>query len=142
MTLVFESDKLRKEFTRLHHWNPALCQIVGNLARHLQEHHQKVLHVTCVLRSQEENDRIYAGEKPKKTAHGVWAAIDIRSKGLEPHIPEMLEFLNAYTPRNANRTRNGKTAIFHEVKGHGPHFHIQFQEKHGKAHAGKHRASA
>jgi hypothetical protein len=138
MTIVFASAKLRKEFTRLRHWNPPLCDILDKLDRYLHEHHQKALHVTCVLRSQEENDKIYAGEKPKKTAHGVWAAVDIRSHGLESHIPAMLEFLNAYTPRNANRTRNGKTAIFHEVKGHGPHFHIQFQERARKAHAKKH----
>ena len=138
MTILFDTPKLRKEFTQLRHVNPPLCRLLDSLDRHLHEHYAKSLHVTCVLRSQEENDRIYTGEKPKKTAHGVWAAVDIRSKGLESHIAAMLEFLNKNTAHNANRTRNGKTAIFHEVKGHGPHFHIQFQEKAAKAHARKH----
>ncbi|QBR02961.1 hypothetical protein [Paraburkholderia pallida] len=132
MAIVFKTDRVRGEWTKLHHYNPALCKIVHELSAYLAKQQQN-LTITCIYRSQKENNEIYRASKPKHqkvTAHTYYTAVDIRSHGLEAFIPEMLELLNAHNSRNANRTRSGQTAIFHEVNGHGPHFHIQFQEKH------------
>lgn len=128
---------LKSEYTRLMHVNKPLCVIAHRLSNFVAENYKKDVIITCIMRSQQENDAIYKGiaKKQKRTAHSVSAAIDIRSRGLEEHIPKMLEFLNAYNSYNANKTLSHQTAIFHEIPGHGPHFHIQFQYKADHAHS-------
>ncbi|WP_158684266.1 hypothetical protein [Methylobacterium sp. 285MFTsu5.1] len=135
--MLYVKDKdLQPQYVKLQHFNPALCSIVQKLADYVSSSFNKDVIVTCIYRSQSENDSIYKNvtKKKKITAHGVWAAIDIRSHGLEDNIPDMLKFLNAYNSTNANKTKSGQTAIFHEIVGHGPHFHIQYQKKEVHAH--------
>lgn len=127
--------RLHKEWVELYHKNLPLFHAVEELSRLVHRKAGKFTVVTCVYRSQEENDGIYKGHhgRPKKTAHSVWAAVDIRSRGLEGHITELVDHMNkSFNGTNANGVRGGNTALFHEIKGHGPHFHIQYQERHSK----------
>jgi len=126
---------LQEEYARLKYFNGPLCSIVEGLSAYVSGLCKKDVMVTCICRTQARNDEIYAcmkekaRPKPRKTAHSVYAAIDLRSRGLEKHIPAMLDWLNQYNSSNANPTKSGRTAFFHEVNGHGPHFHVQYQLK-------------
>jgi len=140
MALTFDprcKERLRGEYTTLYHFNRPLCKILEGLAEYVFSISRKDVMITCVCRNQAQNDKAYeclkesARPKPRKTAHSVYAAIDIRSRGLEEHIPAMLSWLNAYDSSNANPIKSGRTAFFHDM-GHGPHFHIQYQLKKAK----------
>ena len=137
--------RLKEEWAKLVHYNPQLAEVIHDLGGIVHEKTKGSLVVTAIYRSQVENNEIYKShpEKPKKTAHSVWSAVDVRSRGIEEYIDELVKYINEkYDSKNANKCRNGHTALFHEVAGHGPHFHIQFAEKHPKnihsKDAGKH----
>ena len=120
---------LRASLTKLHHFNKPLCEILCKLQAHVETKYHKSITLTQIDRDQGENDRIYAhtGKKQRKTAHGVWAAVDIRSRDFKPEeIEEIVFFLNSYNGSNSNPLKNGDTAMCHEVPGHGMHFHIQY----------------
>jgi hypothetical protein len=143
VTLILDTNKPRlvDEYSRLKVLNPAICRLLTTLSEHAQKNWHKDICITSILRTQEEEDKIYAykpGHKHKTSAHMVYAAVDIRSRGLELHIKEMLAKLNSYNHTNLNKTLDHQTAIFHEVPGWGPHFHIQYQAAmtHGSTHPG------
>jgi hypothetical protein len=121
---------LRQSYTKLHHYNPKMCEVLTSLQIHVEKKYKKNVTITQIDRSQKENDRIYkaSAKKQRKTAHGVWAAVDIRSRDFtSAEIAEIVSFLNSsYNDKNSNPLKNGDTAMCHEVPGHGVHFHIQY----------------
>ncbi|MEK9281205.1 hypothetical protein MTR72_16545 [Bradyrhizobium sp. ISRA442] len=125
-----DAPRLRREYSELHHYNPKLCDILLKLQHFVETNFHKNVTITQIERSQEENDRIYKSDKTKmhrKTAHGVWAAVDIRSSDFnETQISEMLAFLNAYNSSNSNPIKGGNTGLYHAVAGGAAHIHIQY----------------
>ncbi len=121
---------LRTSYTKLHAYNPPMCRLLHKLEAHVESKYQKHITITQIDRSQEENDKIYKNStRPKrKTAHSVWAAVDIRSSDFtKKEIEEIISFLNdEYNGSNSNPLPSGSTAMCHEVPGHGMHFHIQY----------------
>lgn len=120
---------LRASYVKLHHFNPSMCRILNELQAHVQAKYHKNITITQIDRDQAANDRIYArsGKKHRKTAHSVWAAVDIRSLDFTAgEIKEIVAFLNGHNRSNSNPLPNGDTAMCHEVPGHGMHFHIQY----------------
>jgi hypothetical protein len=130
MPLLFKDAALMPQYSKLHHYNPKMCEILHKLQHMVQSKYHKNVMITQIERGQEENDRIYKNDKTKKhrkTAHGVWAAVDIRSSSFSgPEISEIVAFLNSYDDRNSNPTRGGNTALYHAVQGGAPHIHIQY----------------
>ena|SRR6266568_4118778 len=120
---------LRTSYTKLHHHNPPMCDLLTKLQAHVEVKYRKNITLTQIDRDQAANDAIYqnASKKRRKTAHGVWAAVDIRSRDFTAkEIQEIVSFLNSYNRSNSNPLKNGDTAMCHEVPGHGLHFHIQY----------------
>ena len=107
-----------------------MCKILYDLQNHVAQKYHKNITITQIDRSQDENDQIYKNttKKHRKTAHGVWAAVDVRSRDFTvPEIEEMISFLNSfYNSTNSNPLKGGNTAMCHEIPGHGMHFHIQY----------------
>lgn len=136
-----DSTRLREEFKKLNTRNKQLKELVEDLALWIKTQFNKELIVTHVLRTNEEQDRIYAGTKrgsreydknPWISPHQVWTAVDLRTWFYTPEeIDKIVNYLNTkYKETNYYRT----TAMYHEVfnskgESHGTHFHIQYTRK-------------
>ena len=83
--------------------------------------------ITCIFRTQEEQDKIYQGNvtyhhKPWKSNHQYWNAIDLRSKDF---TEKQIEILVSIANTIRYRTKGKTTAVYHKVNGGAFHFHIQ-----------------
>jgi hypothetical protein len=93
------------------------------------ERYQKELTITDLMRSQEEQDAIYAMDenykiKPWKSVHQVGRGADVRTFDLPKNIiDDILTLLNTL-PYDDKR----KTAIHHDI-GTGAHIHIQVKAR-------------
>ncbi|MBP2434095.1 hypothetical protein [Bradyrhizobium elkanii] len=130
MPILFKDAALRPQYSKLHHFNPKLCGILHRLQDMVQSRYHKDIVITQIERGQDENDRIYKNDKTnkhRKTAHGVWAAVDIRSSIFSnTEISEVIAFLNSYNDTNSNPIKGGNTALHHAVEGGVKHIHIQY----------------
>jgi len=127
-----ESPRLAKEFKLLETENKNLRDLVFDLANYTLTNFNKSITLTMVIRTQREQDEIYAGkehhgrkydEKPWKSPHQFGQAVDIRSRTFSGEEIKLIEdYLNA----KYNMTNYYKwTAKNHNV-GLGDHFHIQY----------------
>jgi hypothetical protein len=139
MPILFKEATLKTQYAKLHHYNPKMCEILLKLQQMAESSYQKNIVITQIERGQEENDKIYANDKTKKhrkTAHGVWAAVDIRSSNFNSdEISKIVDFLNSYNAINSNPIKGGNTALYHAVQGGAAHIHIQYAPPH------KHKAA-
>lgn len=125
--LAFKSDNEKEEFPKI---APHLRAILWELAWFCKRNFDQQICVTELLRTQSEQDAIYANNqkyqiKPWKSVHQFGRGADIRTYNcfsLE-EIQKILQFLNSnwvYDPQRPHL----KTAIHHDV-GSGAHIHIQ-----------------
>jgi hypothetical protein len=123
-----DSTRLQKEYTQLKSKNKDLLDLIEDLNKFSQKEFKKVLTITMIYRTQEEQDYLYRNsEKYKKrkfkSPHQFFHAVDVRSKTFtNDQIKQMVDYINKkYDSKNYYKW----TAKCHSV-GHGMHFHIQF----------------
>jgi hypothetical protein len=118
----FKSQRQAEEWKDLK-LDSRLRLITYSLAGFVFDRFQKVLVVTCILRTEEERREIYKDDPVLRDTvgvHEVWRAIDFRTVGFTPdEIGEMVKFLDD----NFVYTGNHSTALAHTVIGF--HLHIQ-----------------
>lgn len=123
-----DNARLKKEYSQLKSKNKKLQSVIEDLNKFSQKEFKKVLTITMIYRTQEEQDYLYRNsakykKRKFKSPHQFWHAIDIRSKTFtNDQIQKMVDYLNnKYDAKNYYRW----TAKCHTI-GHGMHFHIQF----------------
>lgn len=129
------SDRLNDEFTKYivdEGNNQALKDLIIDVSKYTMDNFGKGIVITMIYRTKEEQDDIYAGterrgrkydEKPWKSPHQFYHAVDLRSRSFTPQeINQLVDYINAkYNQDNYYKF----TAKCHNV-GRGDHFHIQF----------------
>lgn len=132
MPIVFRADgdgKVVKNYCmELQRTNPGMIKILQAVDQYVTTKYAKNLQVTEVYRSAEENKAIYG--KPKKTAHTVWAAVDVSSGEFDgDQIRDIVSFIrDNFDGTNSNPMRGHGSALYHSV-GKGYHIHIQWAPK-------------
>jgi len=129
-----DSERLAQELMELQYKNNDLYELmVNDLAPWILTMFGKDLVITMIYRTDAEQDSIYNGksnsrgrkydEKPWKSPHQFYHAIDLRSKTFsENEIESIVSYINRkYQPSNYYKS----TAFCHNV-GLGDHFHLQF----------------
>jgi oligoribonuclease (3'-5' exoribonuclease) len=128
MTIIFKHPGLSEDWRKLRHFNPDLCEIVLKLDLHVK----KDITVTAISRDSKEEKALTG--KSKRTAHevGIWAAIDLSSKGFDRReIADIVSFVNRWTPTNSNPVKSKNcTCLYHKEDGNEWHFHIQYAPRH------------
>lgn len=135
--LIFKNDSQRliDEFFELKTKNRALYDILQDLAAYTDHYFKKLVVITMIYRTEEEQDQLYKGkikkgkryeDKKWKSPHQFWHSADLRSSVFtKEEIDKIVEFLNY----NYNKTNAyAWTAECHDI-GAGMHFHIQYSKK-------------
>lgn len=123
------SQRLTDELKTLMTKNKDLYDLIFDLAEYLKETYKKELIITMIDRTQAEQDEIYKDdkkykEKPFKSPHQFWQAVDIRSK---IYTPEEIKAIEKYLNDKYNATNYyAWTARNHKVGAGSEHFHIQY----------------
>ena len=129
--IKFKTKRIAKEY--LHpDLSDDLLSIICILSAYCWLEFKKHITLTCIHRTQEEQDNIYLNSKKHKkqyklspwySVHQFWRGCDIRSKNFtKKERDKIVTFLNMIT-----YDTKYKTAINHTV-GLGKHFHIQTKE--------------
>jgi hypothetical protein len=131
------SARLKNEFDQLRTENNELWEMVlNNIVPYCKTHFNKDVTVTMILRTQAEQDSIYKGsvnskgrkydEKPWKSPHQFWHAVDLRSRDFsKDQITQLNDYINGlYNPINYY-----SFTIFDHNVGLGEHWHLQFVRK-------------
>lgn len=114
---------------------PRLKKIIEFLYLYIELKYNVDITITCLLRSQEEQDQIYGNEesykkKPWKSVHQFFRGADIRTRGLSKNIiDDILFILN--TIQYDDKRPEMKTAIYGN-KRHKNHIHIQVKDERKK----------
>jgi len=123
-----DASRLRNEFKELMYKNDQLWHLVQDIAQFMSDRVYPDLVITMIYRTQAEQDEIYKNdprykEKPFKSPHQFYHAVDIRSRTFfKEQVEELVNYINnKYNERNYYKW----TAKCHNV-GLGDHFHIQF----------------
>jgi protein tyrosine phosphatase len=124
--MKYKSDRIRTEFGQLPYKNMPLFDIITRLDSYAQDTFNKEITLTCILRTKEENDALYAStppeQRPKATPHVFWGACDLRSSTFsDDEIASLVAWLNS----SFKNPSKAKVAIYHCIAGNAPHFHIQ-----------------
>lgn len=127
-----DNARLKAELEELKTKNPALRDLLFDLADWTKENLGKETIITMIFRTQEEQDSIYKDDKKyqkKKfiSPHQLWGAADIRSLNFTPEeIKKIEDYLN--TTHNKSNVY-AWTAKNHKVGSGAMHFHIQLAKK-------------
>lgn len=126
------SERLKKEWNLLFQKNEHLWDLIIDAHVYCYQQFGKYIVVTMIDRTQAEQDEIYKddpkyNEKPYKSPHQFFHAVDLRSSTFETHeIEQLVNYLNT----KYNSTNYYKwTAKCHAVINGAEHFHIQFVRK-------------
>jgi len=116
--MEFKTPRIADEFLDLAQMNPRLKGVLLALEQFTEVELGKGVVVTCLRRTPDEN---VACGGIVLSPHLTWEAADLRSSIYsESDIAKMLQFLNCFTYRHGKQT-----AMYHQVQGGAPHFHIQ-----------------
>ncbi|WP_146041805.1 hypothetical protein [Azospirillum argentinense] len=134
-TLINEWETLRK-------YNKGMVHLLRDLSLFAQKTFSKDVIITSIFRTEERQSQIYESalrsgsiKKVPKSAHSVWAAVDLRTQHLNDYeIKQMCNFIkrhydktNDYKIKMGDRKyQNSNTVIVHEIDGYGRHFHINY----------------
>lgn len=126
------SERLITELKTLLVKNKLLHDLIFDLAEYIKSSFSKELIITMIDRTEAEQEAIYKNdarykEKPFKSPHQFWHAVDIRSKVFsKEEIKKIEDYLNTkYNPTNYYKW----TARNHVVGQGAEHFHIQYSKK-------------
>ena len=126
-----ESQRLKSEWSDLYQNNPELFELMMELDIYAMTSFGKEILITMIFRTDEEQAYLYRNserfkEKPFKSPHQFWHAVDIRSRSFTTQEQKrMVRWIN----RKFNKPNYYKwTSKVHNV-GAGDHFHIQFVKK-------------
>lgn len=126
--MQFKTERLRQEFYELlTKQNDKLAEVINCLDKFVTWELNKVLTITSILRTQEEQDMLYVNvpedKKVRTSPHMFWKAVDIRSTDFtDAEKKRMLAFLNCFTYHSG---QGRPVAICHMIAGNVEHFHIQ-----------------
>lgn len=126
------SARIKKELVRLKEKNPELHALIIDLYLWIGKEFGKDTVLTMIYRTQEEQDYLYRHsakykEKPFKSPHQFWHALDLRTSiYTDEEIEKIVKYLN---DKYDNKNYYGWTAKAHAIKGNAMHFHIQFVKK-------------
>lgn len=125
-----DNNRLKEELRQLPDHNEKLHDLILDLQEFVYDRFNKELTITMIYRTQAEQDRIYANdpryqERPFKSPHQFWHALDLRSFIFTAdEIGQIEKFLNdKYEGRN-----HYQWTAKHYNMGLGDHFHIQLYE--------------
>jgi len=122
-SIKFKTDRIESEFNDKRMDN-RLKVILFALSGFTLHRYGKGITITCIDRTQAEQDEIYGDNEKYKispwfSTHQFWRAADVRSSDFSgKECQEMVDFLNLFI-----YTGKYKTAIYHD--GVGWHMHIQ-----------------
>lgn len=122
--LKSETGRLPTEYTDLPYENNPLYELIEDIAKYCKKEFDKMIMITMIYRTQEEQESIYGEGYTKKSPHQFWHGVDLRSRDFtEEEIKQLVDYIN----EKYNETNYYKfTAKCHEVGNHGMHFHIQY----------------
>lgn len=117
----FKTLEIQTQFNLLTQNNPKLKNVLNLLDQYTTHEFGKDICLTCIFRTMEEQEALYAPNPAPPSVHTQWEGADVRSWDFDDdQIHKMLTFLNAFA------FRNGKpSALYHTIPGNAPHFHIQ-----------------
>lgn len=126
MGITFKTDRIKEEWRELDRRNPKLTGVLNCLSNFVTLEFQKDVVITCIFRSEAENEALYAETPPDKrpptSPHMTWHAADLRSSiYTEQEINKMLQFLNSFSYAGGQR----KVALYHIIAGNSFHLHVQ-----------------
>jgi hypothetical protein len=129
--LTFKHAGDKPQFETLRSKNPALAQLMEDLAVYVMDRFKKQVHITQIFRSQAEQEAIYGKGTKKKSPHMRWMAVDLRdwiyTEAEKAVIVEWLKKTCDSTNRlNYIHAAGSRTVWVHQVGKHGMHFHIQY----------------
>ena len=130
--------RLNKELKTLKKKNPELYEMAIDFTAYVREEFDKDVVLTCILRSDAEQLSIYRGmknskgvrfeDKPWKSPHQFWHALDLRSKIYTyQERKKMVKWWNERGSKDDNYYK--WTAKVHKVGEGALHFHVQFVKK-------------
>jgi len=133
-----DSQRIKDELVDLREYNRPLYDLTIDLYKWIDKEFSKDTIITMIYRTSSEQDAIYKGtfkgsrsydEKPWKSPHQTWTAIDLRTYiYTEEEIEKVAKYLNKkYNSSNYYKT----TVMYHEVTNAqgqklGKHFHVQY----------------
>lgn len=131
ISLYFKEERQLNEFLAI---TPQMNKILIDLAVFMFLRFKYIVTITCLLRSQQEQDDIYLShrdplirkkyrEKPWLSVHQFGRGADVRFDFPLGWLKEIIEYLNKKYPYDPNRPEK-KTAMVHN-SGSGEHIHIQ-----------------
>jgi len=124
-----KTDRIKKEWSdeRL---DFRLRTILFAVDWYCRKHFGRNIQLTCVFRTQAEQDAIYSGNakykrKPWQSVHQYWRGIDVGVNAFtEEQRIELRDFINNHFEYSGRH----KTCVYHNV-GLGFHFHLQVDWK-------------
>lgn len=124
LKMKFKSERIKEEFELLKSKNVELYNLVISLDTYILDKYKKQIVLTDLFRNKAEQEKIYGLGTKRVSPHMLWHAVDLRSSiFLQKEIEEIVSYLNQkYNHKNKYKF----TAMCHEVKNFGMHFHIQF----------------
>lgn len=124
--MKFKTMKIEKEYSKLSTYNPKMQSLLVMLDAWTRAQYNKEITLTHLFRTDQEQIDLYAqtpaAERPAKSPHQTWEAVDLRSTDWSKKQQDaMCELLN-----KSNTNPGGKkTAFVHAIAGNVEHFHIQ-----------------
>lgn len=125
--MIYKITRIAEEYDKLLTVNPKLHKLIDILDCFAQMELGKELTVTCIFRTKEENDALYAAtppsQRPPTSPHCFFHAVDLRSSDFtDLQINRIVAFANQFTYEGGAR----KVALYHEISGNVKHLHIQY----------------
>lgn len=123
LMIEFKTPKVRDDYTQLGTKNPALLELLIDLAECVQLMFKKPIVLTSVHRNQAEQDALYAagGNKAPKSAHSTWEAVDLRDS---IYTKNEIDFIVNYLNTKYKNANGKKVALHHKIAGNVAHFHV------------------
>lgn len=125
--MKYKSQKLQAEFEELAIQNLRLQKLLTAADIFSQLEFKKELTITHIFRTPQEQLELYKlmppDKRPASSPHMFWEAADLRSSDLSlAEIQRLVTFLNQF-----KYVDNRPVALYHQIVGNAPHFHVQFK---------------
>lgn len=130
--MEFKTDRIRNEWTQLRAKNYALYAMVESLEDFVGAELNKKVLLTCIYRSQADQESIYGRGTKRSSPHMRWEAVDLRDWIYTPaEKDKIIKWLKAnYDQTNqlsVIRPAASRTVWLHVVPGQAWHFHLQYR---------------
>ena len=120
--IEFKTKQIEKEWDELGSTNVKFKVMMLEVANFVQVHFAKCIMVTSILRTPQDQIKLYGYVKP--SVHMYWRGVDLRSSVYEAEeIAEIVRMIN--TKYSYDTSRPEKSCCLYHDEGFGAHFHFQ-----------------